>query len=287
LTHAAHTYQALTPAFLASLVVPSLIFVGATALAIVLCRMMAPLIRRRPFFADQSGLLVIQFALILPLLIMSLCSVLQTALIIHGKFVVNYAAFCAARAAAVIIPEGVTSSVTGISEAPNQINTTNSQSPKMAEIRRAAALACAGISPTLTLDLEFGPGLDLGSIPNIAQSIVMFPGSVDGNQMSAQFLQRAPYALSKTVTQVVVTSQPQTPVGSGGTPFNLVTAQVTYRYYLTVPFANRLFGTAFSGFGSSYYIEIHEQYTLPAEADYEFPEALRSIYQTTLQENYE
>src|SRR5687768_5085176 len=51
----------------------------------------------------QSGTVVIQFVLLLPLLLSVLLLTFQTALIVHAKFVVNYAAFVAARSAIVML----------------------------------------------------------------------------------------------------------------------------------------------------------------------------------------
>jgi hypothetical protein len=57
----------------------------------------------------------------------------------------------------------------------------------------------------------------------------------------------------------------------------LITVRVKYRYYLTVPGANRMIGTAFNPglinffTGTGYYVEMNEAYTLPLEGEPLFP----------------
>src|SRR5262245_61100301 len=62
--------------------------------------------RRRPEPAanDESGASAVEMTLLLPLLLALLLTILQVALLVQAKFVVNYAAFCAARSAIVAIP---------------------------------------------------------------------------------------------------------------------------------------------------------------------------------------
>ena len=56
-----------------------------------------------------------------------------------------------------------------------------------------------------------------------------------------------------------------------------MTVRVTYRYYLTVPAANRMLGRPYRGgffsliAGTGWYYTITEQYTLPIEGEPIFP----------------
>jgi len=227
-----------------------------------------------------------EFVMLTPLLLIVLMLTFQIALIVQAKFVVNYAAFCAARSAIVVIPTAVESSVTGKLDAENQINTNDPDSPKMHIIRRAAALACAGISPPLSSDIERNSFINPAP-PGITalRVVTLFPSIVPGPSMPAQFLLRSPYALAASNTTVAVQAEKHS--GSADqASYQLITTKVIYRYYLTVPIANWLFGTSF-GFLSGYYIPIHEQYTLPSETDSIFPPGQQPPGANPLTEAYE
>ena len=273
-------YIFLTNTFLSS-VVPQIIEIAfAFAVSILLMRRIASRWVNNRSSDQQSGEAVIQFLFVLPLLLCILLVIFQIALLMQAKFVVNYAAFCAVRSAVVVIPEGVQSGVTSKSEAPGEINGDDPTYPKLAEIRRAAGLACVSISPTASAGLALGPGLQGSGLESLPKALTVF-----GPSQTLRFLNRAPYALSSGVTTVTV-EKTQSPAGAGGN-FSLVTAHLTYRYFLTVPFADKLFGKPFSGnwlTGAGYYVEIREQYTLPMENDKIFPRDLRAYQQYLTEE---
>src|SRR5262245_54530654 len=95
--------------------------------------------RPEPAHGGQSGASAVEMVMLLPLLLALLLTILQVALIVQAKFVVNYAAFCAARTAIVAIPSKAQGA--GGTEERNRLNR-NGNSPKMTMIRRAAALPC-------------------------------------------------------------------------------------------------------------------------------------------------
>jgi hypothetical protein len=226
----------------------------------------------------HAGNVVLQFVLLLPLLLTTLLVTLQIALIVQAKFVVNYAAFCAVRSAVVVIPAGVRSKATGEIEKAGIINTEDRSSPKLRIIRRAAALACAGISPPAS------PGLTarVGFVPDLTHTLelekvsLLFAANVGATNVSQQLVARAPYALADDNTKVSVSLQS---ARQGEEPYVIITAHVSYRYYLTVPIADRLFGKAFFGPGlfgrSAFFISVEEEYSLPASVAPLFPEATR------------
>ncbi|MBI1353565.1 MAG: hypothetical protein GC160_04410 [Acidobacteria bacterium] len=222
---------------------------------------------------SDRGAVVVQFMLLLPLLLSILLLVLQVGLIAQAKLVVNYAAFAAARSAVVVIPSAVRSSLTGLEEGPNEI-AGGERSAKLAIIRRAAALACAAISPPRSAELAAAVGEDEAVLGRAQLEAValLFSG---GSSSAGQYADRAWYAFAGDNTTIDVDVESHPGAGTGGTSYSLVTVTVTYRYFLAAPFADRLLGTQFEGaalWGGPYYLPIVERYTLTSEDDLVFPD---------------
>jgi hypothetical protein len=225
----------------------------------------------------QRGSVVMQFTLLSPLLFALLLVIFQTALIVQAKLVVNYAAFCAARSAVAMIPAAVRAAVSGHAENEGQINPQDPASPKMAIITRAGALACAGISPRWNADLALATGVlpSFSSGAKLAEIGLVFtplqvPAAMNRATFAADFASRAQYALNGENTTVQLSTE-RHPGSDDKASYQMVTVTLSYRYYLTVPFANRIFGTRFPGILSAYYLPAKEQYTLLAEDDPTFP----------------
>jgi TadE-like protein len=237
-------------------------------------------LRPEPASNGQSGASAVETALLLPLLLALLLTILQVALIVQAKFVVNYAAFCAARSAIVTIPSKIQGA--GGVEERNRINLRRDDSPKMTMIHRAAALPCVAISPA------WSTGIMLATLatqkPEVAAPMEelasLFPASRDGDKISQLLGARAHYAFNPENTRVEIFGEGGDQSGSFDDQ-ELVRVRVTFRYYLTVPFANRLFGSSyygskfFKGFGllsqSGLYAPITEEYTLVNEGEPPFP----------------
>lgn len=237
---------------------------------------------RRPEDAasGQGGASAVEMVLLLPLLLALLLTILQVALIVQAKFVVNYAAFCAARSAIVTIPAKV-QGVGGVEER-NRLNLRSNDSPKMGMIHRAAALPCVAISPAWSTGIllaTLAPLKPETAVP-MEELALMFPASREETNISQQLVARAHYAFNTTNTRVEIFGEGGNQSGTFGEQ-ELVRVRVTFRYYLTVPFANRLFGTSYygikflSGFGlinqSGLYAPITEEYTLVNEGEIPFP----------------
>jgi hypothetical protein len=207
---------------------------------------------------------------VLPALTVLLLMILQIALVVQAKFVVNYAAFCAARSAIVVIPDSMTEG--GNREPRNQLGNPET-SQKVEIVQRAAALPLTSISPLP--GLTEARGLPVLTNWNASVELTkLLPFNVwTPRSMLEQVMQRAPYAYYEENTAVKVLTQQGAQQGTFK-EHDWVTVKVRYRYYLTVPFASKLFGTAYSGnpisnliFGAEYYYPIVEQYTLPMDGE--------------------
>ena len=109
-----------------------------------------------------------------------------------------------------------------------------------------------------------------------------------GDLYNLQGLKRLPRALGVFAVGIVIyfwlQLRPPSPLVNASPPrtaaeaqaaaaphhgYSLVTVRVRHRYYLTVPFANRLLGRAylprFFGWGRAFYLVIEEQYTLVSD----------------------
>ena len=259
-------YSAFTSSFIGSIWPLTMLAIVLALIAVRLGRAIArshrPLQTRQ--HDPQSGTSAVELVLVLPPLTVLMVMILQIALIVQAKFVVNYAAFCAARSAIVIIPDAVSGN--GINEGHNYIGNPD-RSEKLEIIHRAAALPLTAVSPmpSFSYPIITDPN-SLGELFKLA------PFDVGPRSMMAQVILRAAYAYHPENTAVKVL----TPDGAESGTFrehDWVTVKVSYRYYLAVPFAKRLFGTTYSGgwwtgfFGAEYYYPIVEQYTLPVDGE--------------------
>lgn len=91
----------------------------------------------------ESGAVMTEFVIVLMPFLLVLFGIMQMAMISMGRILVSYAAFAAARAAIVIVPEQRND------ELPNKLNTNLMASSKISAIRNAAAYAMIPSSPPI------------------------------------------------------------------------------------------------------------------------------------------
>jgi hypothetical protein len=263
-------YAVFTTSFVSSLIP---LVAGAAVLgffAYRLARVLSVNARKQLRSDPQSGSSAVEFVLVLPALTVLLLMILQIALIVQAKFVVNYAAFCAARSAIVVIPQDVSGD--GPTEPRNHLGDPE-HSNKVKIVQRAAALPLTAISPLPGMSVS--QGLPILANPDAtAELIKLAPFDVmTPRSMMGQVMLRAPYSYYPDNTAVKLFTSAGSETGSFE-EHDWVTVKVQYRYYLAVPFAKKLFGTSYSGnpianiiFGTDYYYPIVEQYTLPMDGE--------------------
>ena len=253
------------------------LLLAATALVVLVVRFSGrlraaweptPQIAGESLVAGENGRSAIEFLLLLPIVLSILLLILEVALMVQAKFVVNYAAFCAVRSAIVWIPADAPGG-----EARNHIDRTDSSSDKMQKIWRAAAFACVSISPHYSSSLVDRTGISDASDDQkdaVERIAAFFPSDGDGN-VADSFKNRLAYGFDNANTTIEIVAE------SGGShdqnagdygDHDPVTVRVTHRFYLGIPLANRLMGTSFgAGPGSGFYYPISEQYTLLNEGE--------------------
>jgi hypothetical protein len=228
----------------------------------------------------ERGVSAIEFMLLLPFLLIIMLTILQIALIVQAKFIVNYAAFCAVRSAVVVIPTKVKADGNKPEELANQIRPGDDNSQKMRAIKSAARIPCVAISPRVSgalitsvlgpSNLAF-PDLDVDTALDLTKVAIATPTSHPGAEVLTQFAMRTPYAFLPSNTTVELTGGS---VSGDITTYGIstgVAVKVTHRYFLAVPFASRFLGTKFNQvnlFGNTgFYVEISERYMLLNEGE--------------------
>jgi len=89
----------------------------------------------------EEGNVLIEFALVLPFLLLLSLLMAQTSLVMVGNVCVHYSAFCAARAAIVTVPKDY-----GAGEPRNLLRDFSDETSKLHKMRMAAAWALSGVS---------------------------------------------------------------------------------------------------------------------------------------------
>jgi Flp pilus assembly protein TadG len=227
--------------------------------------------RTRRSRASEAGVSALEFTLLLPLFLTLVLTILQIALIVQAKFVVNKAAYCAVRSAIVTIPGNIVSSKTRKQDAHNQVAISDENSPKMRIIHRAAAFPLISISPLLSGAAATGTAINPALLGPLARVAAVF--SAGAKSAPGELVQRAHYAYDNANTKVEIIPQNEGQRRGRFGDHDPVTVRVTYRYFLTVPIASLILGKAYptSIGGSGRYIEITEQYTLLNEGEPAFP----------------
>ncbi len=217
---------------------------------------------RRPF--AEHGTSELEFTLALPFFLMSVLTTVQIALMVNANLVVDYAAFAAARSASVWVPQDVGD------EGTNSIAAAGTNSEKWSRIRRAATIAVLPISPRM-LGFRFGLAqppspmqLDGPALAELAEKADVQPNrSIDYVRLGADMLNKWLYADNFTDVVLVDGGGNAQRQFSTGAP---LTARVTHKFEMAVPFAGPILGAAFGqrylGLFGGYYVPIAASYSL-------------------------
>ncbi len=173
---------------------------------------------------EESGTAMLDFVLTFPFFTMVVLLVVQVALIINARVVVAYAAYTAARSAAVNVPEG-----------------------EEDRVLRSAAIACSTISPNffrvptnVKIYLAVISDDTVGDIENFLTGLSTIP-------FAPLFLFSEPQRHLKRIGPKIGYSFLATNVEietDEDEPRAPVTVTVTHRYYLSVPYAGNIFARA-------------------------------------------
>ncbi|MHC4986150.1 MAG: TadE family protein [Planctomycetota bacterium] len=202
-----------------------------TILLAVLARAGAAIRRgRRRLAMGAAGTVILEFAMVLPILMFMLLIMVQSALLMVGHLSVNYAAFCAARSAAVVIPADWTNNS---GEGPNDIGGYIDSSAKLLMIRDAAAWAIMPVAGS-ERDLVGEPGA-----VNLTEGMHALFGAYNKNSpawVDRLLARKLQYARDYTTVTVL-------PPMDGAEYGHNETLEVTveHTFYLSIPYAARLY----------------------------------------------
>ncbi len=217
---------------------------------------------------DEDGQALTEFILIFPLqLFITLC-IMQLSLLYTAKLVVNYAAFNAARAAIVVIPQTIDEEVSGQINLPQNPDSESSgdeednKLEKFKKIKRAAALSlmpiCQGSKSFLEgfkITLLGGTTINSGEILNklhvedlinLLGKFIGFIGDVFGihdlDKYTQAVIYRFQYASLFTNIEILDTDMNVQYGSKTYTRSDLVVVRVRFPYYLVIPIANKFMG---------------------------------------------
>ncbi len=219
---------------------------------------------RRRWRPDERGTSELEFTIALPVFLVSVLTVVQVALMVNAYLVVDYAAYCAARSAAVWLPQSTPG------EPERQLAADEEDtSEKRSRIRRAAAIAVLPIAPRLS---RFRPWLTIPAPPQpidaatLARLAAVRPqdgATLTPGRLAFALLEKWPYAWWGTEVSL------RDDHGNPATSFadsTTVTARVTHKFEMAVPFAGPALGYALGDryirFIGSFYLPITTSYTL-------------------------
>jgi len=121
----------------------AIVLAGAAAVVVLLVALAKAARRRARRPAGESGVAILEFALVLPWVLFLVLMMAQSALLMVGHMSVSYAAFCAARSAVVYVPANREAES---NEPPNELDDDPDYSTKMAAIKEAAVWALLPVS---------------------------------------------------------------------------------------------------------------------------------------------
>lgn len=224
---------------------------GLTAIGAVLARAGRA---RRTASDGEDGAVIVEFALALPFAMMLALLMIQSALLMAGNVCVHYAAFCAARTAAVTVPMNIQPS-----EPPNVVGW--SDSAKNYRIRSAAIWAVMPVSS----GHPDQPGADVGALTAGVDRFFGVYGEPTPQWADDKFSRMMWYAREYTDVELAPPYD-----GDAYAPHEDLTVTVRHTLYLAVPFAGRILAAMDDpvelGFApGALGLEIEAQSTMPNE----------------------
>jgi len=231
----------------------------------------------------------LSFVLTLPLFIMIMMMIVQVSQLMIGTVVVHYAAFAAARSAAVWIPAAMAepegpcciSSYSVDPDAPDQVapelDPTAADygpssggltykiepgSPKFDKIASAAILACVPISPSRNLGLQAPTAARMEAVLKSAYG-AMSPSSASNGQIGPRLDNKLAYAMQNTDVQIRFFHKNQEPP--------LETYDEGSYYYYPVSRDTQIWDYVPDDFGEFNFNEVGWQDTITVTVNYQFP----------------
>ncbi len=243
-------------------VIAGLCMLASGAVLVFLCGMMRRLGRNRggqcpPYgsrrFGGQEGTAAVEFALVFPVALAIVLILIQSMLLMAGNLAVNAAAYAAARSAVVWIPEDLPSS-SGADPAFRNWNKLTDE--KYQHIRMAAVFTVLPISSGKSAG---GQGDSTGAISDGLREFFLRSGQGVPNWVGQLLAAKYNYAYENTQVTLAPPAD-----GWAYAAHEDLQVRVTHLLFLSVPYANRLFGES-TGVGGGYATAAAASFALPNE----------------------
>jgi len=174
----------------------------------------------------QDGTAMLEFAMVLPILLMLVLLMVQSSLLMVGNLCVNYAAYCAARSAVVTVPLNLND------REVHNVVAFGDASGKLERIRQAAVWA---VMPVSCASVEVPP-LDASDLEDALDELFGVHGLATPAWVTRQLRHRLGYADRYTSVDL------EPPRGGDAYGDNEdLTVTVWHTFYLAVPYGGRLF----------------------------------------------
>ena len=208
--------------------------IGTIGLCALLWRVGGPYRRGLELrLGDQGGAVIVEFALVLPFLLMLALIMAQSAALMAGNIAVNYSAFCAARSAVVNVPLELANEPANALAAP-------AASTKLNRIKDAAVWAITPVScPSSTYPTA--PCADLQAAIDLHMAAYNQPRPV---WLDNTLPHRLQYAKDNTTVTIRAPAN-----GMTYEEHEDLVADVSHVFYLGVPFAGRVLSGVFGDDG--------------------------------------
>ncbi|MAE68116.1 MAG: hypothetical protein CMJ18_28030 [Phycisphaeraceae bacterium] len=248
------------------------VWVGAAGLIVFLLVVRALLRLRRTEGASRAawsgdrGTASFEFVLLSPILLLSVLTLVQTALVMSGNLYVHYAAFCATRAAIVQIPRD------DVLDEPANVIAQSRSSGKLSTIRRAAVFALVpvgGRMPEANEDAEAW----VAALANMYESYGRTPPNwverLAGQRLSYVDAHTAVYLLEVGEDAAGDVDYDELEDGEAMAygPKDPVAVRVTHDLNLSIPYAKAIFADEVPDYGEARFVQatVRAHYTLTNE----------------------
>ncbi len=181
--------------------------------------------------SGQDGAAILEFALVLPFVLMFALIMTQVSLLMSGNLCVNYAAYCAARCAIVTVPANLDPD-----EPRNVVSLNNpSGSAKLLRMKEAAAWA---LLPVSCGSEQYPADLDATALADgLEQFFSAYDAKAPGRVTDRAYLSRK-WSYANEYTDVELKPPVMDPEYG---PHEDLQVRVTHVLYLSVPYANAMF----------------------------------------------
>jgi len=188
--------------------------------------------RARPARRGEQGAAILEFVLVLPFALMLILIMVQSMLLMTGNLCVHYSAYCAARSAIVAIPDDLSPA-----EPPNELGPPDASG----KIRRIHLAAVWALMPVSCGSRDIAEA-EVGELTDGLDRFFSSYGKETPPWVHAYLGRKMRYADENTLVEIEPPEEDETYAHNED-----IGVKVTHTFYMSVPYANKLFSYASGG----------------------------------------